>query len=50
MKPLVELVAIIGWLSGIVIAQGFWSTFFAVIIPLWAWYLTIETIVVKYIL
>ena len=50
MKLLIEFIAFVGWIAGIVIAQGFWSTFFAVIIPLWAWYLTIEAVVVKYIL
>lgn len=30
------------WIGGIVIANGFWSTLFAIFIPLWAWYLVIE--------
>lgn len=38
------------WVAGIVIAKGFWSTFFAVIFPLWAWYLVIEQVVIKYFL
>jgi len=30
------------WITGIVLAQGFWSTFFAVIFPFWAWYVVIR--------
>lgn len=33
----------VGWLVGFIIANGFWSTLFA-IIPFWAWYLTMEKI------
>ena len=32
----------IAWLTGIVIAKGFWSTLFAIAIPFYAWYLVIE--------
>lgn len=32
------------WITGIVIASGFWSTFFAIIFPPWGWYLVIESI------
>ena len=37
------------WLCGIVIAQGFWSTLFAVLFPLWAWYLVAERIVMRWL-
>lgn len=37
-----RVLLIAAWVSGVVIAQGFWSTFFAVIIPFWAWYLVAE--------
>lgn len=30
------------WLGGIAIAKGIWSTFFAIVIPQYAWYLVIE--------
>lgn len=30
------------WIAGIVIANGFWSTLFALFFPLWAWYLVVE--------
>jgi len=30
------------WIAGVVLAKGFLSTFFAVFIPFWAWYLVVE--------
>jgi hypothetical protein len=42
MKHLVALIALAVWVTGIVVAKGFWSTLFAVIIPIWSWYLAIE--------
>lgn len=30
------------WVFGIVLAKGFWSTFFAIFIPPWSWYLVVE--------
>ncbi len=45
-KP-AQLLAVIFWLAGLVIANGFWSTFFALFIPLWAWYLVVEAIIMK---
>jgi hypothetical protein len=44
-----KAVGVILWLIGIVIAKGFWSTFFAVIFPLWSWYLVAERIVEKFL-
>jgi hypothetical protein len=38
------------WVAGIVIAKGVVSTFFAIIFPLWAWYLVVEQAVIKYLL
>ena len=49
MKNLVYLLFIIIWMSGIVIASGFWSTFFSIIFPFWAFYLFMEVILVKYL-
>jgi len=43
-----NLVMTILWVLGVVIAQGFWSTFFAFGIPFYAWYLVIEHIIIKY--
>lgn len=42
-----KLFLTISWVFGIVLAKGFWSTLFAVFIPLWAWYLVAETVLLK---
>lgn len=42
MRVVGKLVLLFGWLCGIVLANGFWSTLFAFILPLWAWYLVAE--------
>lgn len=34
--------ALVIWITGWILANGFWSTFFAIFFPPWAWYLTIE--------
>jgi hypothetical protein len=44
-----KAVAVILWLIGIILAKGFWSTFFAVIFPLWSWYLVAERIVERFL-
>ena len=41
MKHIVYLFFTLMWISGLVIAKGFWSTLFA-IFPLWAYYLVVE--------
>lgn len=43
MKHLTALIITIGWISGIVIAKGFWSTLFAIFTP-YSLYLTVERI------
>lgn len=47
MKPLVSFFRGVLWIAGVVIANGFWSTFFAIIFPLWALYLVAERVLVK---
>ena len=42
---MLELIFLVVWVAGVVLACGFWSTFFAVIIPFWAWYLVIEALI-----
>ena len=46
MKSLVEVVCVmlivVPWLAGIVLAKGFWSTFAAICVPPYAWYLVVE--------
>lgn len=49
MHALVKLIAFATWVAGIVIAKGFWSTLIAVFIPFWAWYLTIEQLIIKFL-
>jgi uncharacterized membrane protein len=49
MNQIIRLVLLFSWIAGIVIAKGFWSTFFAVIFPLWGYYLLAERVVEKYL-
>lgn len=49
MKHVVGLILIIAYVMGIVLAKGFWSTFFAVILPLWGYYLVVEAFTLKYL-
>ena len=44
MEWIIKLVLIAGWIAGIVIAKGFWSTLAAVLVVPYAWYLVIEKI------
>lgn len=39
-----QALLIVLWLAGVVLAQGFASTFWAVVIPFYAWYLVIERV------
>ena len=41
-SAILTIAVIVPWVVGVVIAKGFWSTFFAVIMPFWSWYLTAE--------
>ena len=49
MSKLANLILLFVWIAGIVLAKGFWSTFFAIIIPFWSYYLVIERIVEHYL-
>lgn len=42
MKQISELIFVMLWVAGIVIAKGFWLVFFAIIFPPWGWYLVVE--------
>lgn len=46
MKHLVKLIIFIVWIAGLVIAKGFWSTFFALFFIPWGWYLIIERLLI----
>jgi hypothetical protein len=48
MRPLVGLFFMFSWIAGIVIANGFWSTLFAFVLPLWAWYLDVELLLTHF--
>lgn len=37
-----EWMAVFAWIAGIVVAEGGWSIFFAIVFPPWAWYLLVE--------
>lgn len=43
-----NMIGTIAWIAGIVIAQGFTSTFFAVIFLPYAWYLVVERLLQVY--
>jgi hypothetical protein len=47
MSYLCKLILLVGWVAGIVIAKGFWSTVFAIFIPLWGYYLVIERLLIS---
>lgn len=39
----------LGWLAGIALANGFWSTLFAIITGgLYSWYLIVERVLIQY--
>lgn len=46
MKYVIQLIGVVTWIAGVVIANGFWSTFFAIFCPLWGWYLVIERLLI----
>lgn len=48
MKEIIGFISAIGWVAGVVIAKGFWSTLFAVCIPFWSWYLVIERVITTF--
>lgn len=45
MKYLAIIAFLFSWLWGMVLANGFWSTFFAIFFFPWGWYLVVERIV-----
>jgi hypothetical protein len=50
MRDIILLILGALWLAGIAIAKGFWYKFFAIIIPMYAHYLVIEQLMLKYFL
>ena len=49
MNAIAKLLLIAAWVSGVVLASGFWSTLFAFFIPFWAWYLLAARLLVKFL-
>lgn len=49
MKSILSLISFVVWIAGVVLANGFWSTLIAVVIPFWAWYLVIERLIIKFL-
>jgi hypothetical protein len=47
-KTLVGLFLFFSWVAGVVIAEGFWSTLFSIIVPFWAYYLLVEKLLIVY--
>lgn len=43
MNRFAELVALLIWVAGVVLAKGGWSTFFSIIFPPWAYYIVVES-------
>lgn len=50
MSALVSLILFCVWVCGVVIANGFWSTFFALIFPFWGYYLVAEQLLIRFLL
>jgi hypothetical protein len=48
MRALVGLFFTISWIAGIVIAKGALSTVFAFFVPVWAFYLDIELLLMHF--
>jgi hypothetical protein len=46
MKALVNFVQLIGWISGIVLAKGFWWKLLAFLFPLYSWYLVVKHLMI----
>lgn len=42
MREIIGLILLIGWVSGVVLAKGFWMTFATIFAFPYAWYLVIE--------
>ena len=47
-KTLIGFFLFFLWVAGVVIAEGFWSTFFSIIFPFWAYYLLVEKLLIVY--
>ena len=48
MDTFIGFIVSIFWLVGIVLAKGFWVTLAAILCPCFAWYLAVESIMLKF--
>lgn len=48
MKGIVGFVTVPLWVFGVIVAQGFWSTLLAFVIPFYAWYLALEHLATRF--
>lgn len=48
MKYIFQFILLVGWVAGLVIAKGFWSTFFAFFFAPWGYYLVVEKLLIFY--
>lgn len=48
LNVVLSLLFILAWLAGVVLAKGFWSTFFAVVFVPYAWYLVVEKVMIAW--
>ena len=48
MNSLVTAFGTLLWLAGIVLAKGAWSVGFAIVIPVWSWYLVVEEVMRRF--
>lgn len=44
-----KFIIVLFWIAGVVIAKGFWSTFFALCISFWSYYLVLELLITRYL-
>ena len=49
MKGTSQVLFVLVWMVGVVLAKGFWSTFLAFVLPLWAYYLVAVELVSRFL-
>jgi len=42
MRYLAQILVLVLWIAGVVLAKGFWLTVLAIFVPFYGWYLVIE--------
>jgi hypothetical protein len=49
MRLVIQTLAFITWIAGLVLAEGFWWTLGALLIPIVSWYLVIDAFILQYV-